>query len=198
MSDKYFFSACVALGTLFLLIALSPWSDRLPTGPMSAANLDHTNLVVENRNLNRFTAGDIGEVVLIQSGQDYLLGVTVPQGNLYDVPNFGPHLRLEADVQQAYAKQNLKITITARQPSNYTSDTPDKNMAFEANYAANATETSEWKRFNLTPSFAEYSFNYRPPAVGDGIGNDFLAIRPVTEDQGFNVEVKSIRFQIEP
>ena len=49
-----------------------------------------------------------------------------------------------------------------------------------------------------TKLFQNTAFNYRPPAVGDGIGNDFLAIRPVTEDQGFNVEVKSIRFQIEP
>ncbi|ACT60099.1 hypothetical protein [Hirschia baltica] len=196
MSDKFFFSSCVLVGTILLLLALSPWSDKLPTGAMSAANLDTKDLLVKNRNLNRFITGEAGKLELSKTGDSYLLKIGVKQGELYDLPSFGPHLRLEADVEKAYAKQFLKITIIARQPANYKESGPNEKMAFEANYAANATETSGWQKFTLEPQFSEFSFEYRPPGAGDGIGNDFFALRPVTADQGFDVEVKSVRFEM--
>lgn len=196
MSDKFFFAACFLLGSFLVTLALSPWSDRLPTGAMSAANLDAANLLVEKRDLNRFISGDAGKIELVTGNESSYLKVGVENGKLYDLPTYGPHLRLEADVEQSYAKQFLKITITARQPANYSSSNSAPNMMFEANYAANATETSGWQKFNLGPDFSEHSFEYRPPNAGDGIGNDFLAIRPITADLEYDIEVQSVRFEI--
>ncbi|MFC7291663.1 hypothetical protein [Hirschia litorea] len=198
MSDKYFFSACVLLGTFLVLMALSPWSDRLPTGAMSAANLNAHDLLIADRDLNRFEAGEVGKVSLKEQDGAFMLDVGVQEGQLYDAPTFGPHLRLEADVERTYAKNTLNITITARHSKAYQPKNADDKMQFEVNYAANASETSGWEKFDLTPDFAEYSFQYRPPGAGDGIGNDFLAIRPSSNSTAYKVIVKSIRFQIMP
>lgn len=198
MSDKFFFSACVLLGTLLLLIALKPWSAHLPTGAMSAANLDASNLIVENENLNRFEGSDLGKTQIFSENGSYLLKISRNSDKYYDNPIIGPHIKLEADVQQTYSKQNLKITVTARHGANFSPSVDNEFMQFEANYAANANDTSGWQKFRLTPEFADYSFEYKAPDAGRGLGNDFLAIRPADNSSNHIVEIKSVRFQIIP
>lgn len=165
---------------------------------MSAANLDASNLIVENENLNRFEGSDLGKTQIFSENGSYLLKISRNSDKYYDNPIIGPHIKLEADVQQTYSKQNLKITVTARHGANFSPSVDNEFMQFEANYAANANDTSGWQKFRLTPEFADYSFEYKAPDAGRGLGNDFLAIRPADNSSNHIVEIKSVRFQIIP
>lgn len=187
MSDRWFFSLSAALAAGLVILALDPFSDRKPSGPMSAAGSDVLNLAIEGDNLYRFQAGNVGEIELIEDQGPVILKITLEAREAYDTPLYGPHLALDADIERNYEGRRARITVSARSLDNFQAG------KFEVNYSTGNRGESGWMPFTLTREFADYSFEYDIPHADAGMGRDYIAIRPVVPDKLRTMEVRRIQ-----
>ena len=191
LPDFAFYPLAVLLAGLMIFLALAPYEDRKPSGPMSGAGGDVSHLIVSGDDLYRFVAGEAGTIGLEEIGETVLLRITLRAGEIYDLVSYGPNLPLESDLERQYAGKRIKVTVRAR----YAGDFPAE--FFEANYSTGRTENSGWRRFELGPAFQDYSFVYAPPAADAQFGQDYLGVRPVAPEKRRTIEVSRIEFQIE-
>ncbi len=191
MPDSLFFplSALVAAGFVFL--ALQPFADRPPTGPVSAGNRNAEDILVEGRELHRFVPGTIGGLSILseetdEPGQE-VLRITRLADQIYDDPRQGPHIVLAEDVEQALASRPIEVIVEARSTGEVAA------TEFQINYLARPNEESGWTTFTLTPEFAPYALQWTTPERTDSLGYDYLGIRPVAPDERRSVEIRSVR-----
>jgi len=85
MSDKWFFSLVVALGFGMLFLAISPFEERLPTGPMGGGGQDYRNIIVEDADLGRITSGAFGQITLSSDQGNRYATIGLSPGSTYDV-----------------------------------------------------------------------------------------------------------------
>jgi len=64
----------------------------------------------------------------------------------------------------------------------------------ELGYFTTGVGDSGWKRFDLTESFADYSFDFTPNAPS-GKGNDYVGIWPDPSGEGGEIYVTSIKVE---
>ena len=189
MPDKVFFPLAALLAGLLIFLALDPFSERIPYGPMSAAGVNVHDMTVEGINLHRFTFGKKGELkVKKDDGVESLL-ITLKSEEDYDYPLMGTYLPLDADVEYALQGRRVRITVTAR----WTGQFPASQ--FLANYSVGSRGESGWIKFDLTPEFQDHSFEYEVPYSNRGLGMDFLAIKPVVPNKERTVEIQKIHFR---
>ena len=62
MSDKLFFPLAFLLAAAFVLVALNPWADRPPSGPVSGGGRNAEDITIAGAELHRFVAGDLGRL----------------------------------------------------------------------------------------------------------------------------------------
>lgn len=189
MSDRLFFPLAALLAIVFVVIAMQPWADRPPTGPVSGGNRNPQDVTVAREQLHRFRTGPEGELDL--EGVDDR-GLTVVRiirlaGQDYNDPQSGPHLVLAEDIEAAMASREIEVTIEARATGEFAA------TAFEANYQARPGEDSDWRRFELTPEFTEYVFQWTTPPAGE-LGYDYFGVRPVTSGKRQSMEIRAVRF----
>ncbi|MFT3721982.1 MAG: hypothetical protein QM773_00230 [Hyphomonadaceae bacterium] len=190
MRDRLFFPVAAALAGAFILMALNPFAQRVPTGPVSAGGRNPMDLKVEGAELHRFLPGNYDSIDVIddESGKPSVLRITRKAGQDYLDPRSGPHLVLAEDLEIAFEKRKIEVQIEARSAGSVPAS------QFEADYFAKTEFESGWQKFELTSEFKVYSFTYTPPAHGESLGYDYVGVRPIAPDKQRTMEVRSIRF----
>jgi hypothetical protein len=190
MPDRLFFLIAAAIAGLMVFIALEPYANRAPRGPLSGGGRNAEDITVRGPELNRFLAGEFGTIQIeTPEGGDAIVRIVRLPGEAFEDPRSGPHLELAEDLEFVFEVRPVEITIEARS----TGDLPAET--FEANYMARPGYESGWKSFPLTAEFATYSFSYTPPARGANLGYDYLGLRPGLGAARETMEVRSIRFR---
>ena len=191
LPDQLFFPIVVLLAVTMVVLALRPFADRKPSGPVSGAGRDALNLTIEGDELYRFVAGTVGTLDLVdaEGGNPTLITISLEAREAYDTPLYGPHLVLEADLERNYEGRDLEITVEARSSEEWGAS------AMEVNYSTGRFGESGWETFNLTPDFKSYSFIYEVPHTDSSMGHDYLAIRPVVPEKQRSMTVWSIRLR---
>jgi len=189
MRDRYFFPLAAALAAAFVLTALQPFVDRLPTGPCSAGGRNAEDVTCAGKELHRFVPGSFDGITYITppDGGAPFLRITRLADEAYEDPRSGPNLALAEDLEYAFESRLVEVVIEARSVGDFAAS------QFEADYFAKSEGESGWKRFDLTPEFKLYAFTFDVPPRGDTAGNDYIAIRPVAPDKRRVMEVRSVR-----
>ncbi len=188
MNDRLFFA--LAFGVTLAMVGSSMviGSRRPQCGPVGGADgpADYSTATISGRDLCRMVAGGEAQLDL---RDDSVLKITAIVGALGDNPQGNPHFTLAADLEVAYSGQNLTVTVTAR--------SRDEGGAFEANYSTGNAGNSGWRRFDLTPEWQAYTFEYRVPErlLQDAVAYDYLAIRPVVPFGSRSVEIKAVELR---
>ena len=189
MRDRLFFPLAFILASSFILMALNPFSERVPSGPVSAGAGNAEDVTVKDRELYRFQPGNYESIKFIPASGDMPAAVQITRRATDDYldPRSGPHLILAEDIEFAMDHREIQIDIDARAAGDFGAS------QFEANYFAKAEGESGWQRFDLTPTFQTFSFTFEVPARGETQGYDYIGIRPVAPDKYRTMEVRSVR-----
>jgi hypothetical protein len=190
MKDRFFFPAAAAVAAAMILLALQPFSDRPPRGPLSGGGRNAEDVVLEGRELHRFIAGETGALSVEpnEEGVD-MLTLSLGGGAEYADPRAGPHVALAEDLEFAFENRPVEVTIVARSKGEFAAG------AFEAAYLARPGQDSGWRRFELTPDFASYVFQWTTPPRGSSQGYDFIGVRPVAPDNRRTLDIRSVRIR---
>jgi hypothetical protein len=190
MSDKLFFPLAFLLAAAFVLLALNPWADRPPSGPVSGGGRNAEDITIAGAELHRFIAGNLGRLEIAPpdggSGAP-VLHISRLAEQAYEDPKSGPHLVLAEDVEYALEHRDIEVIVEARATGAFAAS------QFEVDYLAKPGFESGWKSFELTPQFKTYSLPFKTPPRGDELGYDYLGIRPVVPDKHRTMEVRSVR-----
>ena len=192
LPDKAFFPLVALLFLGMITIALEPFVQRKPSGPMSGAGADRMNLTINGDNLYRFRAGSVGEIELEDADDGTVLIIDLEAREAYDTPRYGPHLQLDSDLELHYAGRLMEILIEARAASEWGAS------QMQANYSTGSNGESGWVTLPLSTSFETYSFQYQVPDNNGSQEYDYLAIRPVVPDKRRAIEIRSITLKAQP
>lgn len=189
MRDRLFFPLAFILASTFIFMALQPFAERMPSGPVSGGGRNAEDVTVKDVELHRFLPGARNsiEIMPATASEPAVLRITQQATDDYQDPRSGPHLVLAEDIEYALSHRRIQVDIEARSAGEFAAS------QFEANYLAKAEFETGWKPFNLTPEFQTYSFEYDTPAPGTELGYDYIGIRPVAPDKHRVMEVRAVR-----
>lgn len=189
MRDRLFFPLAFILASSFILMALNPFSERVPSGPVSAGAGNAEDVTVKDRELFRFQPGNYDSIKFIPASGETpaAMRITRRASDDYLDPRSGAHLVFAEDVEFALANRSIQIDIEARSSGEFGAS------QFQANYFAKTEGESGWRTFDLTTQFQTFSFTFDTPVRGETIGYDYLGIRPVAPDKQRSMDVRSVR-----
>ena len=167
--------------------ATLPGVYALPSGSVSGGGTDYSEIIVEGRELNRIVGGGQSLIELIEEDKT-LLRIETEVDTLSETPEYGPHFRLAADLENMFSGRTLQVTVRARPSDKYGA------LAFKVNYSTGKNGESDWIEFPLSSSFKDYTFTYDVPERSQDPGVDFLAIRPVTPEKRRAIEIERVTF----
>lgn len=187
--DTVFFPLAAALAAALVYFAIDPFADRPPRGPLSGGGRNAEDVTMKGRELNRFNTGDFGGLTIEPAGpkgRDTLVRIDRQADQTYQDPRSGPHIVLAEDLETAFESRPIEVLIEARNTGDFGAS------FFEADYFARAGSESGWQRFPLSSEWQTFSFTWFPPKK-DGLGNDYIGVRPVAPDKHRMMEIRSIR-----
>jgi hypothetical protein len=189
MRDRLFFPLAFILASSFILMALQPFAERVPSGPVSGGGRNAEDVTVQGMELHRFQPGNYDSIQVIPASDKgpTLLRITRQATEDYQDPRSGPHLILAEDIEYAMEHRKIQIDIEARAAGDFAAS------QFEANYFAKSENETGWKPFDLTQDFQTFSFTFDAPERGETVGYDYIGIRPVAPDKHRTMEVRSVR-----
>lgn len=191
MRDFVFFPLSALLAAAIVFVAIDPFAERLPSGPLSGGGRNAEDVTVSGTELNRFIVGKTAgaSLDLVRSGSgDIVLRIDRTMSE-YGDPRLGPHLVLAEDLEYALESRPIEIVIEARSIGDFAAS------QFEANYFAKAEGESGWRTFNLTREFQSYLLTLHTPKRGQVEGYDYIGVRPVTPDKHRVMELRSVRLR---
>jgi hypothetical protein len=189
MRDRLFFPLAFIVASAFIFMALNPFAERLPSGPVSGGGRNAEDVTVKDLELYRFQPGNWNSIELLRGSGETptLIRMTREATEEYQDPRSGPHLILAEDIEYAMENRQIEVQIEARAAGDFAAS------QFEADYLVKPEFESGWKVFDLTPDFQVYTFTYDVPPIGESFGNDFIGVRPVAPDKRRTMEVRSVR-----
>ena len=189
MRDRLFFPLAFILASSFVLMALQPFAQRVPSGPVSGGGRNAEDVTVKDAELYRFQPGNFDSIrVIPASDKDpAVLRITRQATEDYEDPRSGPHLILAEDIEFAMEHRTIQIDVEARTAGEFAAS------QFEINYFAKSENETGWKLFDLTQDFQTFSFTSEAPARGETLGYDYIGIRPVAPDKSRTMEVRFVR-----
>lgn len=193
MSDRLFFPLSALLAASFVVLALEPFADRPPRGPVSGGGRNAQDVTITGEELHRLLPGDIGGLEVMPGSDGQIIArINRLAEQTYQEPRSGPHIVLAEDLEFAFQSKPVEVTVEARSTGDFAAS------QFEANYMARADAESGWRTFTLTPEFAPYSFTWTTPERGATEGYDFIGVRPTAPDKRRTMELRSIRVRVAP
>jgi hypothetical protein len=191
MSDRIFFVASFLVASSFIFVALQPYADRPPRGPVSGGGRNAEDVTIQGEELHRFVPGEVGGLTIErpEGGGEPVLRMSRLAEQIYDDPKWGPHLVLAEDIEYALESRPVEVTIEARAAGDFGAS------QFEADFLARPGEESGWKVFDLTTEFAPYSFTWHVSTRGQTGGYDYLGVRPVAPDKRRTMDIRSVRIR---
>lgn len=189
MPDRLFFPLALLVAAGLVVLALNPFADRPPTGPVSGGGRNAEDVSISGAELHRFVAGNLGRIEIApeEGGGATVMHINRMADQVYDDPRSGPHLVLAEDVEYALENREVEVLVEARATGAFAAS------RFEIDYMAKPGAESGWKTFSLGPRFATYALKFRTPPRGDDLGYDYIGIRPVAPDKRRTMEVRSVR-----
>lgn len=191
MRDLFFYPLAAAVAASFVYLALQPYAERLPSGPVSGGGRNAEDVTISGAELNRFIVGDLGGTQLdfVSEGDppQTILRIDRDATALYDDPRRGPHVVLAEDLEFALESRPVEVIVEARSAGEFPAS------QFEVNYFAKSDSESGWKPFTLTPDFQPHKLSFFTPKQGRELGYDYIGIRPVTPDKHRTMEIRSVR-----
>jgi hypothetical protein len=191
MRDLLFFPVSAAVAAAFVFVALEPFAERLPSGPVSGGGRNALDVTIAGAELNRFIVGETRGATLDlmrPEGGEAFLRID-RQAADYSDPRLGPHLTLAEDLEYALESRPIEVVIEARSVGDFAAS------QFEANYFAKLDGQSGWRQFDLTREFQPYTLTFHTPRRGREAGYDDLGIRPVTPDKHRVMDIRSVRIR---
>ncbi len=186
MNDRTFFPLALLLAAGLVWLALREPGRSLPDGSVSGAGSDYRVIRVAGPDLNRFEAGPEARSDVSQGEDGFILTVSATGPSFADAPDRGPHFRLAPDIETAFAGRLIRVNLRARSAGT------GGAAAFEMAYSTGPEGRSQWQRFDLTPQFANYAFDFQVPEAKAEQGVDFVGIRPVASPGAGAVEIESL------
>ncbi len=173
-----------------ILVALQVGVKRLPSGPIGGADSNYIEVIVEGEQLSRLeSGGEVVELDRIGTGDDMVMRIIAAFGALSDDTTRGPHFKIDADLERAFAGHTVEVTISAR-------PTQERGAnAMLVNYSTGKNGNSGWLRFDLEPNYAEYRFTYDLPANVTERGLDYLGIKPDVLSKKRGIEIRKVVFK---
>jgi hypothetical protein len=192
MRDILFFPLAAALASTFIFVALNPYAERLPSGPVSGGGRNAQDVTIAGDELNRFVGGTTNGLTISlirpDGGQPFLR-IDRQATARYEDPRLGPHLILAEDIENALASRPIEVTIEARAVGDFPAS------QFEADYFATLEAQSGWQPFTLTRDFAPYTLTFFTPRRGREEGYDYFSLRPIAPDKHRVMDIRSVRIR---
>ncbi|MBK8839550.1 MAG: hypothetical protein IPO30_12835 [Hyphomonadaceae bacterium] len=189
MRDRLFFPLAFILASSFILMALQPFVQRVPSGPVSGGGRNAEDVTVKDAELYRFQPGNFDSIKVIPASDKgpAVLRITRQATEDYEDPRSGPHLILAEDIEFAMEHRTIQIDVEAKAAGEFAAS------QFEINYFAKSEGETGWKPFNLTLEFQTFTVTFETPSRGETLGYDYIGIRPVAPDKSRTMEVSSVR-----
>ncbi|HEX7788897.1 MAG TPA: hypothetical protein VF467_00015, partial [Afipia sp.] len=189
MRDRLFFPLAFILACTFILMALQPFAQRVPSGPVSGGGRNAEDVTVKDAELHRFQPGNYDSIQIVPAAGENptVLRIARQATEDYQDPRSGPHLILAEDIEYAMEHRKIQVDIEARAAGEFGAS------QFEANYFAKSEFETGWKQFDLTQEFQTFRFTFDTPPRGETVGYDYIGIRPVAPDKSRTMDVRSVR-----
>jgi len=185
--DRYFYPLFLTVVALIVTIAMLPsCRDNL-----TDKEIKTQGYVVEGKDLALIQASPGTSYVFVGKTTNEPAYITASAHLSRDVapPSAGVFAPLGSDYERVFAGQALRMTLTARQGE----VNPSKD--FRMGYFTAGAGDSGWKRFDLSPEFQDYSFNFTPPLPTDDPDLDYFGVWP--DEDGQQREIDISRYKIE-
>jgi hypothetical protein len=191
MRDRFFFPLAAVVAGGFIFTAVQPFAYRAPTGPVSGGGRNAEDVTVAGEELHRFLPGNYDGIAIVtpSGGGAPVVRITRLGSEIYEKPQSGPHIMLDADLEYALESRPIEVEMVARSAGDFAAS------KFEADYYARDEGESGWCPFVLTPEWQTYRFQFTTPKRStDREGYDYIGVRPDVPDAKRRImELKSIR-----
>ena len=189
LSDRVFFPLAFTVAIAMIVTAAWRPPQTCPSGSVSVSSTYYKVIELSDKQLNRFFESEYTAKSPCSTDPGYVLALTTPAGSTYPPsPDVGPHFRMAPDIEAVFSGNQLKIIIEARSSS--------EAPALELNYHSGPEGTSGWERFDLTPEYRQYIFDYKVPKASQGQGVDYFALRPFRSETDQTVEIRKVTFLV--
>lgn len=180
MKDRFFYPLAILIIGGMIAYALSFKADNTPS------NVD----IYERKGaeLEALFPSPGTAAVISGGGEEVFAVLSAHMKREIAPPSAGVFGTLGPAYEQNFGEANIRITVRARSGENAPS------AAMELGYFTTGVGDSGWKRFDLTESFADYSFDFTPNAPS-GKGNDYVGIWPDPSGEGGEIYVTSIKVE---
>ncbi len=189
MRDLYFYPLALILVGAILAVAILP--GRGQTG-LSAAQIRQDGYTLSGDHLRKLTQAP-GTVATFSQNQPgaftfAVLSTNLPRGIVE--PSAGVFATLGTHYADVFTGEQIKVTVRARRGRTH----PLQTLQFA--YFTVVAGNSGWRDFELSDTFADYSFIYSP-APHDGPNPvHYVGIWPGDGGKNETVEIQNIRVEI--
>ncbi|WP_298916634.1 hypothetical protein [uncultured Algimonas sp.] len=171
-------AAIVAIAMLFGGGAALP-DEQIARNGWSLSGTDLDKLTVSPGSDAQYVSDDGGYVRLSQH---------VPID--VEPPSIGVFATLGPSLERVFAGKRLRMTFRAR------SSAVDPLRTFMAAYVPLEAGPSDWTNFELGPEWADYSFEFSPPATDAEENVDLVAVFPGRLGRSQNMDLAFIRVDV--
>jgi len=190
LKDRYFYPLAIALIIGMIYFAMSKADYTVLTEDMILEN----GFIVADENLSTLTAS-LGTLYSYTGKTPQTRAFVTMKTNIArkDTPaSAGVFASLGPDYETAFARQNLRMTIRARQGQ--------KNPLehFDMGYFTSDVGDSGWIRQRLTPNWENYSIEFTPNMPVNDLGVDYLGVWPGENGGHETMDVEFIKVDVVP
>lgn len=187
MKDRYFYPLAIlfVIGMIYGVLTFNN-----PAKPLSADDIRKQGYTLSGANLAFLTAasGTSFEMATSLEGSQYVVMRAHKTPEETD-PSPGVFGTLIPAYDEAFSGREVKITVRARQGGEH----PAQDVFI--GYFSSNTVTG-WRRFALSSTYQDYSFNYVFPETLNKADYGYLGVWPDTEGKNRSVDVESFRIEI--
>lgn len=189
MRDLYFFPMVIAIAGI--MVAGSVWigMDTPQCGPLGGADgpADYSAATLSGQNLCRVEGR---EGYTLDLADDILSIRGDAEANFGGVDRT-PVFKLGPDLETAYAGRKLRISFEVKPTLQAGA------LQVEAMYSAGKAGNSGWQRFELSPDWQVFSFDYDVPdrLLENTVAFDYFSIRPVVPEKTRGIMIRKIEFR---
>lgn len=185
--ESLFFLTMIALVMAIVYGALYPGKKYLS----GYDDIRQNGYLAEGSDLQYIKAspGTSALFIAANNGETSYLTLSAHLSQLAAPPSAGVFAPLNARYETAFAERRLKMTLTARQGRMSPAET------FQMGYFTAGPGDSGWQRFQLTPDFKDYSFNFTPKAQISEADIDYFGVWP--DEEGLQRTMDVSRYKIE-
>ncbi len=189
MRDLYFYPAILLIVSVMVAGSILVGMNAPQCGPLGGADgpADYSAATLSGQNLCRIEgrkgyALSLADDILTIHGE-----AEENQGGIDRTPVF----KLGPDLETAYAGRKLRISFEVKPTQRAGA------VLFEAMYSAGKAGNSGWRRFQLSPDWQTYSFDYDVPdkLLENAVAFDYFSIRPVVPEKVRGIMIRQIEFR---